>query len=301
MYRVKMGRAKLWRKKLRSFGSHKISLILIVFFSFAFIFSATMIVLHYVQLAQEDKALRELSVSVQSVEKSSALQELYERNRDMVGWIRIDGTRIDYPVMHTGDDFYLSHSFDKKTSKSGVPYVDKRCTVYPFGTNTIIYGHNMRNGRMFADLLKYEDKEFFTEHPFIQFDTLHEQQKYEIIAVFKSKIYRNSDKVFKHYNFLSVDNPAVFDEYIANIKALALYDTGVTASYGDELLTLVTCSYHTENGQFVVVAKNITRDQGDSAIRGDRLTDRARSPGLSPRAITIIPNGYLRRSTDNLY
>lgn len=276
MHEDKRDGTRLWREKLRYFGSHRISLRLLFFLCFAFIFSATVLVLHYVQFAQEDKALRELSAVIpvnitdedtfpaataaplqpnQSPIILAQYRELYEQNTDMVGWIRIDGTKINYPVMYRADDFYLTHSFDKKDSKSGVPFVDKRCAVDPFGTNTIIYGHNMKNGTMFADLLKYVNEEYFKEHPLVQFDTLYEQQKFEIIAVVKSQTYRKSDRVFKHYEFLSADNTAVFDEYIANIKAIALYDTGVTASYGDELLTLVTCAYHTENGQFVVVAR----------------------------------------------
>jgi sortase B len=116
----------------------------------------------------------------------------------------------------------------------------------------------MKNGTMFAGLESYEDEEFYKAHPTIHFDTLYEQREYEIIAVFKSQIYRKSDTVFKHYNFLNAEDAAAYDEYIANIKALSLYDTGVTAAYRDELITLATCAYHTENGQFVVVAKRIS-------------------------------------------
>ncbi len=123
------------------------------------------------------------------------------------------------------------------------------------GTNTIIYGHHMKNGTMFAGLEKYKDEDYYREHPVIHFDTLYEQQEYEIIAVFKSQIYRKSDKVFKHYTFLNAESKAAFNAYITGVKALALYDTGITASYGDALLTLVTCAYHTENGQVVVVAR----------------------------------------------
>ena len=147
-------------------------------------------------------------------------RNLYEQNTDMIGWIRIDDTKIDYPVMYTADDFYLSHGFDKKGSKSGVPFIAERCAVAPFGMNTIIYGHHMRIGTMF-----------------------------------RSQIYLESDRMFKHYDFLGTDDATVFDKYIANIKAISLYDTGVIASFGDELLTLITCAYHTENGQFVLVAK----------------------------------------------
>lgn len=187
-------------------------------------------------------------------------RDVYEKNADMAGWIKIDGTVINYPVMYTANDFYLSHGFDKAESKSGVPFIDKRCTVKPFGTNTIIYGHHMKNGTMFAGLDKYRDEDYFKEHPAIRFDILYEQRKYEIIAVLESQTYRKSDTVFKHYDFLNAATEAEFDKYISNFKALSLYDTGVTASYGDELLMLITCSYHTENGQFVVVAKYSQRE-----------------------------------------
>jgi Uncharacterized protein conserved in bacteria len=184
---------------------------------------------------------------------------LYAQNSDMAGWIRIDGTEIDYPVMFTPDDgeFYIDHGFDKNSSKSGVPFIDKRCAVDPPGTNTIIYGHHMKNGAMFAGLLAYEDEAFYKAHPLIRFDSLYEHREYEIIAVFRSQIYRKRDRVFKFYNFLNAADPADFDEYIANIKALSLYDTGLGASYGDELITLVTCAYHTENGEFAVIARKI--------------------------------------------
>jgi sortase B len=99
---------------------------------------------------------------------------LYKQNSDIVGCVRIDGTQIDYPVMYTGDNFYLSHGFDKKESKSGVPFIDKRCSVGPMGTNTIIYGQHMKNGTMFAGLEGYKDEDFYKAHPVIRFDTLYE-------------------------------------------------------------------------------------------------------------------------------
>lgn len=182
-------------------------------------------------------------------------EELVAQNPDMVGWVRIDGTGIDYPVMYTGDDFYLEHGFDRRPSQSGVPYIDKRCSVGPFGTNTIVYAHHMKNGTMFARLLRYKDKLYYEQHPTIRFDTLYEEQEYDILAVFESKVYKKSDTVFKHYNFLNAESEQEFNEYIQGIGAQALYDTGVTAQYGDELITLMTCAYHTENGRFVVVAK----------------------------------------------
>lgn len=256
---------RIRRKSLR--------LILLVFFCTTFLLSSLMLASHYGQTAREEQRLKELAAltarhippqsprppaptaSAQEPIILKQYQELYEENKDLIGWIKIDGTVIDFPVMYTADDFYLNHDFNKDSSKSGVPYIDKRCTVAPFATNTIIYGHHMKNGKMFASLELYKDESYYKEHPIIQFDTLYEQQQFEIIAVFKSQIYRKSDTVFKHYNFLNAESESDFDEYMDNIKALSLYSTGRSAIYGDQLLTLSTCAYHTENGQFLVVAR----------------------------------------------
>ncbi len=256
----------------------RLRLVLLICLSAAFVFSATILIRYYVSGAREEHALKKLTtvaVSPTNTPAASPAQgdaaepaltpkvpvimeryrELHRQNPDLAGWIRIAGTKIDYPVMYTGDDFYLSHGFDKKATRSGVPFIDKRCSVRPMGTNTIIYGHHMKNGTMFAGLEKYKSEKYYKEHPVIQLDTLYEQQEYEIVAVFESRIFRKSETVFKHYNFLHAGSEAEFNEYLNGIKALALYDTGIAAFYGDSLLTLVTCAYHTENGQFVVVAR----------------------------------------------
>ncbi len=285
MQKVKAFKLRQQLRKPRRIFLRQVWFALLIFSCAVFILSATMLMLHEGQASREERELKKLAaliadntalppshessttelpvaipVPVQTPQEPVMLaqyRELYEQNTDIVGWIRVDGTGIDYPVMYTADDFYLSHGFDKAESRGGVPFIDKRCAIEPFSTNTIIYGHHMKNGTMFAGLESYEDEVFFEEHPTIRFDTLYEQREYEIIAVFKSRIYRKSDTVFKHYNFLNAEDAAAYKEYVANIMALTLYDTGVTTAYGDELITLATCGYHTENGQFVVVAKRI--------------------------------------------
>lgn len=181
-------------------------------------------------------------------------EELSTLNKDMIGWLKIEGTNIDYPVMYTGDDFYLTHDFEHAISKSGLPYIDRRCAVGPFGTNTIIYAHNMKNGTMFSELLNFMEPDYYTNHRIIRFDTLYETQEYEIFAVFESEVYKTNDTIFKHYNFLDAESVASFDEYVASIGEMTLYETGISPKYGDEFITLMTCSYHKENGRFVVVA-----------------------------------------------
>ena len=176
-------------------------------------------------------------------------------NADFAGWLTIEGTKIDYPVMLSPDDpdFYLTHDFDKKKSKSGVPYIGKNCDTD--SDNTIIYAHNMKNGTMFSGLLKYAEEAFYRKHSVICFDTPKENGNYEIIAVFREKVhYQDETDVFRYYNYCGKLTEAAFQDYITRIKEISLYETGKTAEYGQKLITLSTCSYHTENGRFVVVA-----------------------------------------------
>ena len=179
---------------------------------------------------------------------------LYEQNNDLVGWIRIDGTGIDYPVMQmpSNPDYYLKHSFEKTWSDYGVPYVDESCTVGA-SNNLVIYGHNMKNGSMFSGLVQYKSKEFFESHPVICFDTVDEPGQYQVIAAFR---YNTNNETFK-YNKHSDMDEFEFAEYVENCKLRSLYDTGITAEYGDMLITLSTCEYTYTNGRFVVVAKKI--------------------------------------------
>lgn len=181
---------------------------------------------------------------------------VYEQNSDFVGWISIDGTNIDYPVMQTIDNpnYYLKRSFEKQYSDYGVPYVQENCDL-EISDNCVIYGHHMNNGSMFADLCKYTDENFYREHKTIRFDTLSGFGEYEIVAAFKTVAY--SEHGFKYYHFICADSAEDFDAYISKCKELAFYDTGVTAEYGDKLITLSTCEYSRQNGRMVVVAKKI--------------------------------------------
>lgn len=185
--------------------------------------------------------------------------ELFLQNTDMVGWIQIEDTNINYPVMHTPDnpDFYLKHGFDKGYSDYGCPYVQENCDVQLPTDNVIIYGHHMKNGSMFCDLEKFKSEDFYKEHKTISFNTLTDKYEYEIIAVFKTFVYSDSPESFKYYHFVNAETSEQFDEYIAKCKELSLYDTGLSAQYGDKLITLSTCEYSRSNGRLVVVAKRV--------------------------------------------
>lgn len=183
-------------------------------------------------------------------------QELYGRNQDIVGWLKMDGTQIDYPIMQNPQDaqFYLNHDFDKKESKNGLPFLDAYSRINSSDI-LLIHGHHMKSGMMFADLMKYKKESYYKEHATFQFSTLHDKEEYEIIAVILSQVYRKSDDVFKYYQIEKTGTPSEFESYIQNIKKLALYDTGVTAGYGDKLIVLSTCDYSTDNGRLAVIAR----------------------------------------------
>lgn len=201
--------------------------------------------------------VNEVKTTAESVAPSlSPYTALKEGNADLFGWIKIEGTKLDYPVMYTPEEpeYYLRRAFDKSNSVSGVPFLDGN--FIEGGNHYLIYGHNMKNGTMFHALLDYAEPEFWNEHPSITFDTLQKNGSYTVIGAFYSRVYyQDETDVFRFYAYSDLSDPEVFLEYVNNVAAASLYDTGESAAYGDTLLTLVTCSYHTKNGRFVVVAR----------------------------------------------
>lgn len=186
-------------------------------------------------------------------------QALYEINRDMVGWIQIDGTAIDYPVVQTPNNpnFYLRLNFYKEKATCGTIYAREACNVNLPSDNVTLYGHNMRNGTMFADLHKYEKKSFWEDHRYVNFDTLHEYRTYEIFAIFKTTA--DLTKGFSYHIYDTFATEKAFNEYVTTCQNLSLYDTGVTPVFGDKLLTLSTCDKSISDGRLVVVCRLVGR------------------------------------------
>lgn len=201
----------------------------------------------------------------------SKYDKLYRQNSDMIGWLKIDNTLIDYPVMQTMSDeeYYLYRGFDKVENNNGCLIMDTDSIVgvgtketnYQSGsipsTNLIIHGHTMKSGEMFGNLQLYQSEGYGKEHSIIKFDSLYEQREYELISVFYSKVYYEDEDVFKYYKFFNANSNEEFDDWYRNIKSLSLYETGVEATFGDEFITLSCCSYQEENGRFVVIGKRL--------------------------------------------
>ena len=181
--------------------------------------------------------------------------ELYAQNGDLGGWVAIDGTDVNYPVMFTPEhpQKYIHLSFSGKESMSGVPFIGEGCTISPRSDNIVLYGHHMKSGAMFASIVKYKDKDFWREHPIIHFSTLYDEGDYEVFVALATDL--REAKALRCYTFLNAKDEADFQDFLDGIRGAALYDTGVSVSYRDDLLTLSTCAYHTNDGRFVILAK----------------------------------------------
>ena len=200
-------------------------------------------------------------VSVTDPQTGAAVQvlpeyaQLYTMNSDLVGWICLPGTKLNYPVMQTPDspDYYLKRDFYEKSSSHGCIYAKEDCDVAGGSDNITLYGHYMKDGSMFAPLGAYRKQDYWAQNRVIQFDTLQEHHTYEIFAVFVTTA--SVGQGFRYHTFVQADTAQEFDDFVSQCKALSLYDTGITPQYGDKLITLSTCEYTQTNGRLVVVAR----------------------------------------------
>lgn len=185
---------------------------------------------------------------------NEGLLALHVENTDCIGWISIDGTAIDYPVMYRSQEkeYYLHRDFYGEYSANGSLYLAENCNP-DISDNLIIYGHHMNSGKMFADLEKYKSKDFYSEHSLIRYSTLQGEETYQIIAAFTTPVYTGQD--FAYYDFSKAANETEYEAYISACRSRSYYDTGMQAVFGEKLLTLSTCEYSQKNGRMVVVAK----------------------------------------------
>lgn len=189
-----------------------------------------------------------------------AVESLMSKNEDTFGWIDVEGTGIEYPVMFTPDDpeYYLRRDFNREYSMSGTPFLDGRTSEKT--DNYIIYGHNMKNGSMFSELTRYSEEAYLMKHPVITFITGSSEKKYQVIAAFYSNV--NMDRNdFTWFNYLILKDKAVFYEFKENISEASLYPLTANPVYGDRFITLVTCSYHDYDGRFVVIGRETGADR----------------------------------------
>ena len=202
---------------------------------------------------------KQKQTTVVESERIIKVKQLKQENPDIVGWIEIPNTNINYPVLQgTDNEYYMTHNYKKEKSKNGSIFLTKEYDWTIPSSNLLIYGHNMGNGTMFQDLLKYASQKFYNQHPTIRFTTENEDAEYEIISVFKSRVYYKSEKnVFRYYYFVNANTEEEYNQFITNAKKASLYNIDASAKYGDQLITLSTCSYHVKDGRFVIVGRKI--------------------------------------------
>lgn len=215
--------------------------------------------LNTIEIDENEINLRDTKTIGKSSERIIKIRKLQKENPDIIGWLEIENTNINYPVLQgTDNEYYMTHNYKKEKSKKGSIFLSKDYDWSIPSTNLLIYGHNLRNGTMFEELLKYENEEFYKEHPSIRFTTAKEDAEYAIIAVFKSRVYYQSERnVFRYYYFVNAKTQEEYNKFVENAKQASLYNIEETASNGEQLITLSTCSYHTEDGRFVVVGRKI--------------------------------------------
>ncbi len=274
--------------------SSPILLILTILFGAAFLLSAVMVIRYYVRGNAEEAAFTELAAiaaqpgdeqpdlstetpassdpaeaPLPEAEESEAVPEnspavpsgyetLYAMNSDFVGWLSVPGTKIDYPVMLTPDDpqYYLRRAFDKSSSVSGTPFIGLNGT--PDTDCFIIYGHNMKNKTMFGTLSSYQDRNFWDTSPTFSFDTLYENRTYQVFAAVECRILEEGEVGIRYYDYSGDLTEEEYGELTEWLLANSAYDTGIVPSYGEQILILSTCSYHTTNGRFIIAARRIS-------------------------------------------
>lgn len=179
---------------------------------------------------------------------TNKVYDLMLKNKDCVGWLKVANMDIDYPVMLTKDEpeYYLRRNFNKSYSYMGTPFMDANCNI-GISKNLIIYGHNMKNGKMFASLMKFKNKEYFDENQSVEFITPNEKAIYHIICVAKVKA---DDSWYSFIDDLGEDD---YNEKIKELYSKSLYRSNYEFGYNDEFLTLSTCEYSQNDGRLILI------------------------------------------------
>lgn len=255
-----MKRKKQKRQSKRG-SSSRLPLAVLMLCLSVFLFSAFFFLRDFLRYRQEDQSNISLAEEVRQARDKAdedifnKYAALWEKNHDFAGWLFIEGTKIDYPVMHTPNDpeYYLHRAFDRSDARSGCLFADAACSID--GNSLLIYGHHMKDGSMFGSLQDYRSQKFADEHSLIHFDTLTENREYELFAAFYwDDSYLQGDMPFCYYEYTDFTSPEQFDTFIHSVKSISVCETDVSAEYGDQLIMLSTCSYHGDTERFVVVA-----------------------------------------------
>ena len=190
---------------------------------------------------------------------------LWEMNEDIVGWLSIDGTQVNYPVVQSDDnDYYLHKDFSKADNKYGIPFADCRVDISKPSTNIPIYSHNMKDGQMFGELINYQSLDYYKQHPVINFDSLYEEGKYKIVGMFIASTLPEHAPNFEYHNFIEAETDQELMDFANEVLSRSLIVTGVDIQPGDHLITLSTCTYDFEEARFAIVARRVREGEAET-------------------------------------
>ena len=186
------------------------------------------------------------------------LKDIYDLNNDLVGWLVIEDTQIDYPVVQRSKDneYYLHHDFFGNDNENGQIIMDAKCDPHTPSYNLVVSGHHMRNGSMFGSLDAYKQEDYWKAHKMVTFDTLMRRGTYVIMAAFYSADYDEYEEGFRYNADLRYKIDV--DMWLDEVEENALYDTGISAAFGDEFVTLTTCDHtRRDDGRFVLICRRV--------------------------------------------
>ena len=184
-----------------------------------------------------------------------SFDELLELNDDIVGWVSIDDTSIDYPILLTNDnDYYLTKNYLKEESRAGSIFMDYHNDIYEEDLHTVLYGHRMKDGSMFAHLKKFLKEDFFNDHPVFQYETLEGSYEVEIFSVYKTTV--DFDYIKTEF-----DSDEAYMAFVESVREKSLFQTDVAVNEGDRIITLSTCDYNLDpdDGRLVLHGKLVKK------------------------------------------
>lgn len=193
--------------------------------------------------------------------------DLLAQNPDVVGWITIEDTPVNYPLLQgTDNEFYLRHGLDGAYDVLGVPYVDYECDV-EHGRHLILYGHNMGVGETerFSSLQNYKDPDYYVQHPVIQLDTLYDSTLYKVVAVYALTARTDDPDYFAFNAYADFADDESEQRYLDEVAARAFYTTGDYVRADERLLTLCFCTYEMEDARMLVMARSLREGESTEA------------------------------------
>ena len=238
----------------------------------AFIVSAAYITNYFLSAKHQDGIIEqarsvwhETEAEKEDEPELSVIERMLQENSDFKGWITVPNTKIDNPIYQTdNNDFYLTHNQQKQKSAYGALFFDCKNVITEGETdkNVEIYAHQIKNGSMLANLTKYKELSFYKQNPTVEFSTLYKKSTYKVYAAFVLNASKADDNGYI-YNISrkSYIDDEDFDSWVNEARQRSLINTGVDVKNGDNIITLVTCTYDFDNARFVVMARETREDE----------------------------------------